>query len=47
MRFFSIELAKLFLKYIPKNEVSNIAKNCEQEEQRPRLSIASLIKLQH
>lgn len=49
MRFFPIELTKLFLKYIPKNEVLNRAKSCEQEEQRPQLPIANikLIKLQH
>lgn len=34
---FSIELTKLNLKLIPKDEVSNIPKNSEQKEQRPEL----------
>lgn len=34
---FFIELTKLILTFIPKNEISNIAKNSEQKEQRPQL----------
>lgn len=44
MRFFPIKLTKLFLKFIPKNKVSNIAKNCEQG---PQLPVPSLTNLQH
>lgn len=43
MGFFSIELTKLNLKLLPKNEVSNVPKNSEQEEQRPELQIARTI----